>query len=185
MKLKRLLIAAAGTIAFFAAGSAGQSFAASHHYVSHPGIRVASAGVSVTIGTPFPPAIRYSYPPELVVVPGTNVYFVPSNGIDVLFYQGFWWRPYRGYWYRSRAYNGPWYHIQRNRVPRSLYRLPKGYRHSYTNHPRLHYREVQRNWHRWDKERYQQRHRSIPTRHYNNRQENRKYYRDHRRRERR
>ncbi len=63
------------------------------------------AGVNVNIGVNLP-AIRFAAPPDVVVIPGTYVYMVPDIDVDVLFFQGYWWRPYEGLWYRSRDYKG-------------------------------------------------------------------------------
>jgi hypothetical protein len=50
------------------------------------------ARVNINIGINLP-AIRFAAPPDVVVIPGTNVYMVPDIDADVLFYQGYWWRP--------------------------------------------------------------------------------------------
>ena len=63
------------------------------------------AGVNVNIGVNLP-AYRFAAPPEVVVIPGTYVYMVPDIDVDVLFYQGYWWRPYEGHWYRSGTIRG-------------------------------------------------------------------------------
>ncbi len=93
--------------------------------------------------------------PDLVVIPGTYVYRVPDIETDILFYQGFWYRPFEGRWYRSRSYNGPWGFITVGRVPLSLRRLPVGYRsmHFELNH-RMHYGDLQRNWRGWERQRH-------------------------------
>src|SRR5450759_3964643 len=87
-----------------------------------------------------PPEFVIDAEPDLVVIPGTYVYRVPDIETDVLFYQGFWYRPFEGRWYRSRGYNGPWGFIAVGRVPLGLRRLPGGYRsmHFEPNH-RVHY----------------------------------------------
>ena len=53
------------------------------------------AGVNVSIGISLPPII-FGGPPELVVIPETNVYSVPSVDADIYFYGGWWWRPWEG-----------------------------------------------------------------------------------------
>ena len=65
------------------------------------------ARVNVNVGVNLP-AIRFAAPPDVVVIPGTYVYMVPDIDVDVLFFQGYWWRPYQGHWYRSRDYKGGW-----------------------------------------------------------------------------
>jgi len=100
-----------------------------------------------------PPAFVFDVEPELVVVPGTYVYRVPDIEADILFYQGYWYRPYEGRWYRSRAYNGPWGHI--GRAPGALLRLPSGYRDwRYEDRHRMHYGDLHRNWRSWERNKH-------------------------------
>src|SRR5262245_64199512 len=72
----------------------------------------AQVSVSVEVGVPPPPEIVFSAPPEVVVLPETTgVYVVPSAEQDVYFWNGFWWRPHGGHWFRSRYYDRGWaYH---------------------------------------------------------------------------
>ena len=70
-------------------------------------VNVGEGGVQVSVRNNLP-VVRFVAPPDVVVIPGTYVYMVPDNDVDVLFYQGYWWRPYEGHWYRSDDYNGPW-----------------------------------------------------------------------------
>jgi hypothetical protein len=172
MNWKRSLIITVGTISLSVAGLAGRSFAGPHpRALPIPQPVAASPSVSVNIGIPVPPPISYAYPPQLVVVPHTNIYFVPNIGVNVLFYGGYWWRSHDGYWYRAHSYNGPWYHIRREGVPHAFSRLPQGYRNTYSRQPYMNYRDVQHNWQRWEREKYWDR----------NPQERRDYRRDERR----
>ncbi|MBA3060066.1 MAG: hypothetical protein FP832_00175, partial [Nitrospirae bacterium] len=76
------------------------------------------SGVDVTIGINVPlPVFVFSAPPAVVFIPGTYVYAVSDVDIDIVFYQGYWYRPHRDYWYRSTSYNGPWRHLDQKRVP--------------------------------------------------------------------
>jgi len=113
----------------------------------------AYAGVSVGIGVNLPP-FRFAAPPELVVIPGTYAYFAPEADVDIVFYQGYWYRPYEGHWYRARDYNGTWAYLAPARVPRALIELPPDYRHAYAGHERIRYKDFHKNWRRWEKERY-------------------------------
>ena len=102
----------------------------------------ASAGVNVGIGVNIgPPPIVVPAPPEVVLVPRSNVYFVPGVDFDVFFYNGFWWSPRGDRWYRSRAYNGPWGIVDRRFVPRPVYRVPHDYRHMYGHERHIPYGE--------------------------------------------
>ena len=50
-------------------------------------------GVRVTV--PLPPPIVFPAPPEVVVLPETEVYAVPSVPEEIFFYNGYWWSPER------------------------------------------------------------------------------------------
>jgi hypothetical protein len=108
-----------------------------------------NVGININI-----PGFTFSAPPVMAVIPGTYVYFAPDAGIDILFYGGYWYRPYEGRWYRSRRYDGPWHYIYRERVPGAIIELPPDYRHVYREYPRRSYREFHRNWRTWESNRY-------------------------------
>ncbi len=95
-------------------------------------------GVNVNLG---PPPVVVAEPPAMVMVPNTSVYFVPEANFDVFFYNGYWWSPRGGRWYRSGAYNGPWKHMDRRFVPRPVFRVPHDYRHVYARERHIPYRE--------------------------------------------
>ena len=117
-------------------------------------VNVGEGGVNVSVGTNLP-AIRYAAPPEVVVIPGTYVYIVPDIDVDVLFFQGYWWRPYEGHWYRSRDYNGQWSYVEPGRIPSGLRELPQDYRHRLSpGYERVPHGDVERNWEKWEKEKY-------------------------------
>ena len=63
---------------------------------------------SVRVAVPLPPPIVFAAPPEVVVLPETEVYVVPSVPEEIFFYNGFWWRPWNGRWYRSLRYDAGW-----------------------------------------------------------------------------
>jgi hypothetical protein len=110
------------------------------------------AGVSVGINLP---VVNFAAPPDLAVIPGTYVYMVPDIAVDVLFYQGYWWRPYEGHWYRSKNYKGPWGYIEPGKIPGGLRALPQDYRHCISpGYERLHYGDVQKNWKTWETEKH-------------------------------
>jgi hypothetical protein len=66
------------------------------------------ARVDVGINISLPPPIVFAAPPEMIVLPETNVYVVPDFDVDIFFYNGWWWRPWDGHWYRSRNYSSGW-----------------------------------------------------------------------------
>src|SRR5512143_3780007 len=74
------------------------------------------AGIDVNVGIALPPPIIFAAPPELIVLPDTYVYVVPDIDADIFFYDGWWWRPWEGRWYRSHYYDRGWRYY--NRVPR-------------------------------------------------------------------
>ncbi len=115
-------------------------------------------GPETEVGSGSPPSYEMA-PPPMAPVPGTAVYFVPGIDVDILFYGGWWYRPYHNRWYRARGYNGPWAFVRPGVVPPPLLSLPPGYRrlpHGYRPIPQS---EFQRNWRRWDRDRYWDRHR--------------------------
>ena len=116
------------------------------------------AEISINIGIPLPPVIRFSGPPRLVVLPETYVYVAPDVDEEIFFYDGWWWRPYEGGWYRSRDYSSGWHHY---RNEPSFYRqIPRGWRNDYREHQwRGHqwnvepipHAQVQTHWKNWKK----------------------------------
>jgi len=111
----------------------------------------ARAGVSVNINLG-PPPIVVAEPPALVMIPQSQVYFVPDPHIDVFFFGGYWWSPRGERWYRSRAYNGPWGVIERGRVPRAVVYMPRDYRARYERERHIPYGQWKKDRSRWDRE---------------------------------
>jgi hypothetical protein len=103
----------------------------------------ALAQVDIHVSVPLPPAVVFSVPPVAVVIPGTYVYGVPDPYENIFFYDGWWWRPWEGRWYRSRYYGSGWAHYRH--VPSFYKTIPPDWRNDYR----------QRHWHGhpWD---YQQ-----------------------------
>ncbi len=119
------------------------------------------AGVDVHVSISLPPPIVFAAPPEVVVIPETYVYAVPDVEGDMFFYNGWWWRPWEGRWYRSRSYNSGWIYYQR--VPSFYAGIPSGWRNDYRDHrwgghqwnyQRIPHQELQRNWSSWEKSRH-------------------------------
>ena len=90
------------------------------------------AGVSVQIGIPLPPPIVFAGPPEVVLLPSTGVYVAPDLAVDLFFFDGWWWRPWEGRWYRSRNYRSGWSYY--NSVPSFYGRVPSRWRDEYREH---------------------------------------------------
>ncbi|HUJ19290.1 MAG TPA: hypothetical protein VL197_15000 [Nitrospirota bacterium] len=110
------------------------------------------AGVSVNVTIPLPPLVLPA-PPPLVVIPGSYVYYPPEVGVDIFFYHGNWYRPYRGGWYIAHDYNGPWRTVGPGRVPRVILGVPHDYRRIPPRYARMPYGEVQHNWRTWERDR--------------------------------
>ena len=112
---------------------------------------IARAEVSVSINLG-PPPIVVSAPPGVVMIPGSQVHFVPDPQIDVFFYGGYWWSPRGDRWYRARAYDGPWGVIERHRVPRAVIYVPRDYRVRYERERHVPYGQWKKDRARWDRQ---------------------------------
>jgi len=138
MKMKKSFLVVVGALLLVLTGSADRS----------------EAGVNVNVGVNLP-AVRFAGPPDVVVIPGTNVYMVPDIDVDVLFFQGYWWRPYEGHWYRSRDYKGGWRRIGPRGMPPGMRALPQDYRQRISpGHERIPHGQVKKNWKKWEKEKH-------------------------------
>lgn len=115
------------------------------------------ADVHVGIGI-VPPPVVFSAPPSVFVIPGTYAYYIPGIQADIFFYRGYWYRPYRGYWYRAHRYDGPWVHIGPRRVPGPVLHVPPDFRRLRPGYERIPYGHLRKNWRRWERERYWDRH---------------------------
>ncbi len=125
----------------------------------------AIAGVNISIGFPLPPPIVFEAPPSVIVMPDTSgVYVVPDVEFDLFFWNGWWWRPWEGGWYRSHYYNRGWRYY--NNVPSFYYDVDPGWRGYYRDrnwygHPwdyqMIPQPRLQRNWKSWDSNRYWER----------------------------
>ena len=104
------------------------------------GTKETLAGVQFNINIG-PPPIVVAAPPEVVAIPGSQVYFVPQPGIDVFFFGGYWWSPRGDRWYRAGAYNGPWSVIKRRYVPGPVIGVPKDYRQRFARERHIPYGE--------------------------------------------
>ncbi len=106
----------------------------------------AGVSVGVGVGVALPPPIVVETPPAMVALPGaTGVYVAPEVSVDLFFWNGWWWRPWGGYWYRSHYYNRGWGYY-RGGVPAFYGRVNPGWRgyygsHSWNGRP-WHYRTI-------------------------------------------
>jgi hypothetical protein len=93
-----------------------------------PDNALAEVNLNINIGSP---PVIVAEPAEVVLIPGSGVYFVADTGPDLFFYAGFWWSPRGDRWYRSRVYNGPWIVVGHRNVPVQVVRVPRDYRARY------------------------------------------------------
>lgn len=114
------------------------------------------AWVNVGVNISLPPLIVFEAPPEMIVIPETYVYVVPDVDVDIFFYNGWWWRPWDGRWYRSRDYNSGWRHYRK--VPSFYRQVPSEWRNDYREHhwrghqwnyQRIPHKRVQGKWSYW------------------------------------
>ena len=137
MKAKKLGFLVVAALFLVLTGFAAQSYAGVH------------VGIGVNI-----PIFTFAAPPSLVVIPGTYAYYAPDADVDIVFYHGYWYRPYEGRWFRAREYNGPWGVIARTGVPGVLIGLRADFHHFYREHPRIEYRDFHRNWRSWERNKH-------------------------------
>lgn len=139
MKIKKLVMLFLGTILLICTG--------------YPSRGDADVNINIGINVP-PPAYVISAPPAVALIPGTYVYFIPGIEADIIFYHGYWYRPYKGHWHRAKSYNGPWVYLVPARVPHILLNLPPDFRHVPPGHKRIPYGQLKNNWKKWEKEKY-------------------------------
>jgi len=118
-----------------------------------PLLTIAQTGISVSIN--FPPPVVFESPPNLITIPYTNhVYAVPDSEMDLYFWDGWWWRPWKGNWYRSRYYDRGW--VYYNYIPTFFYSVDPGWRRYYREkhwHGKpwqcelITHHKLQHNWH--------------------------------------
>lgn len=108
---------------------------------------------SSPIEAEFPPPIPFDAPPKVVVLPGTDVYIAPYVPVDIFFQGGWWWRQWRGNWYRSQFHDRGWAH--HHGYPVWHRKVPHDWRHSYHNRvwggrpwnpPYIHHNNLHNHW---------------------------------------
>ena len=93
-----------------------------------PNNGLAEVNLNLNIGAP---PVVIAEPAEVVLIPGSGVYFVADAGPDLFFHAGFWWSPRGDRWYRSQVYNGPWVVVKHRHVPVQVVKVPRDYRTRY------------------------------------------------------
>ena len=97
-----------------------------------PIMSMAQVNVQVNVPFPLPPPIPFVGPPNVIVLPGTDVYAVPDVEEEIFFRQGWWWRPWGGHWYRSKYYDRGWAYYRDS--PSWYRRIPHDWRDRYRDH---------------------------------------------------
>jgi hypothetical protein len=115
-----------------------------------------------------PVTSEYLEAPDVIPLPETdNVYVVPDLDIDVFFWNGWWWRPWQGGWYRSQYYSRGWGHY--GGIPTFYYDVDPGWRRYYRDrnwygnpwrYERIHSRNLHQNWRQWHNDRHWERQRT-------------------------
>ncbi|MBM4341126.1 MAG: hypothetical protein FJ110_16470 [Deltaproteobacteria bacterium] len=123
------------------------------------------AAIDIRIGIPLPPPIIFPAPPAVIVLPNTTtVYVAPDIDVDLFFWDGWWWRPWDGRWYRSRYYDRGW--IYYDAVPRFYFDVDPGWRGFYRdrhwhghrwNYERIPDQRLKQNWKGWHDSRHWER----------------------------
>jgi hypothetical protein len=123
------------------------------------------AAVDIRVGISLPPPIVFAAPPAVIVMPETNdVYVVPDIDAEMFFWNGWWWRPWEGRWYRSHYYSRGWAYY--SAVPSFYFDVDPGWRgyyrsHNWYGHPwnyeRIPNQRLQQNWQSWHSDRHWER----------------------------
>ncbi len=92
--------------------------------------------------------------PQLVVIPGTYVYYYNYGDYDCFYYGGYWWRPWQGYWYRSGGFEGGWVVVSPRVVPYYVVHLPVNWRARVAYGPRVGWGQVRTHWGEWERGHY-------------------------------
>ena len=102
-----------------------------------PALVVAQINIGINIGAPPPPPppLVLAAPPQLVVIPGTQVFYAPAMPQNYFVYGGKSYIVHDGAWFVAPAHPGPWTFLAVEHVPPALrgvpvhyYKIPPGHR---------------------------------------------------------
>lgn len=132
------------------------------------------AEVNVSIGFALPAPVVFDAPPEMIVLPDTNnVYVAPDSDFDLFFWNGWWWRPWEGRWYRSHSYNRGWTYYRK--VPSFYYDVDPDWRGYYRDrnwsgnrweYERIPNKRLHNNWKKWQTNHYWQKNKTWGVENY-------------------
>ena len=138
------------------------------------------AAVDIHISFPLPPPpppIIFPAPPAVIVIPDTDdVYVAPDIDVDLFFWNGWWWRPWEGRWYRSRYHDRGWAYY--DAVPKFYFDVDPGWRGDYRDHhwrghqwnyERIPDKRLKQNWKGWHDNRYWEKKRTWDVHNYRDR----------------
>jgi len=150
------------------------------------------AQIDIHINIPLPPPIVFAAPPGVIVLPDTDdVYVDPDLDVDLYFWNGWWWRPWQGRWYRSHYYDRGWGYY--DNIPGFYFDVDPGWRGYYRNrdwhghrwnYERIPHERFRQNWQSWHNDRHWERHGTWGVQNYQPRpQREREEFRQQRERE--
>jgi len=95
--------------------------------------------------------IYFDNEPNVVLVPGTQVYYTPYGNYEVYRYRRHWYASRNGMWYRASDSGGPYYEVDSDRVPPAILAVPGDYRQqfyqrNYNNEWRYRHRRYHNDW---------------------------------------
>ena len=89
-----------------------------------PAPALSQVSVNVNIGSPPPVVVAQ---PVLVPVQASPVYYAPSHGADLFFYDGRYYTVRDDHWFYAARVNSPWVAITVGKVPRQILAVPVAY----------------------------------------------------------
>jgi hypothetical protein len=93
-------------------------------------VQAADIHIGLNLGIPLPPPpppVVVTTVPQLVVVPGTSVYYAPDVPHNFFFYSQRYYVLHNDSWFYASSHNGPWTFIGREKVPSPVLAVPVRY----------------------------------------------------------
>ena len=97
--------------------------------IQAPPAHAASVSIGLRIGDRYDgPRMGYVRTSDMMLVPGTRVYYMSNSDYDMYRYGGYYYTYYDGGWYRASRSSGPFVFISYQSVPRQVRYVPTDYR---------------------------------------------------------